>query len=653
MTIVVENLTVKPFGADSPILNDVSFRAAQGQHTLVLGPSGAGKSTLLLALSGALQSLETTQIWGTIHSPAAGLLLQNAMDAAVGETVFRDAAFGAESAAIPRLQISQLVATALAQVAIAIEGQRPISQVSGGELQRVCLAGLLTLQPQVLLLDEPTSMLDDAAAGEVRTAVSDYLEISGATAIIAEHLFEPWLPIAKQILVLDQTGRLVDSGATEKVLSQQAERLAEWGLWLPGSHPRVLAERIEAANDQAQDSSSQEPRGKITALVGPSGAGKSTRIQARLSELLAAVPATQIGWVPQNAALALTGNTVLQNAPEEWLERVGLSAHAGQQPQQLSGGEQRRLALAAALKKQPRYLLLDEPTVGLDTKNWAIVAGQLVQARNAGAEVLLATHDAHLLPLVDEVIRVEPVKRLALSQAPHSVSPLAVVAVSMLLLVGSLTFTNLIGLGAALAFELAIYLGTALRLKRWGNPKVLLPVATGLGSIFLTNLWLSSQPDLARAAFDALRVAYFVLPSVLLVETIHASVFGDQLGQILRLPARPVVAAMVAIGRLERLQSSWRTLAIARSLQGLTYKSGPMSRIREAAAMTLALTLDAIRAAQTASVAMEARGFNNRDSAGRLIKRTWAVAAKWGRLDGWLTATAVASLLLGFTLGRL
>jgi energy-coupling factor transporter transmembrane protein EcfT len=308
--------------------------------------------------------------------------------------------------------------------------------------------------------------------------------------------------------------------------------------------------------------------------------------------------------------------------------------------------------LAAALKKQPRYLLLDEPTVGLDTKNWSIVASQLVQARREGAQILLATHDSQLLPLVDEIIRVEPVKRLAVTKTPDSVSPLAVVAVSMLLLVGSMAFGNLLGLGAALGLELAIYLTAAVRLRRWGNPKVLVPVAIGLGSIFISNWWLSSQPDLTRAGFDALRVAYFVLPSVLLVETIRASVFGDQLGQILRLPARPVIAAMVAIGRLERLQSSWRTLSIVRRLQGLTYRSGPAARLREAAAMTLALTLDAIRAAQTASVAMEARGFNNRDLVGRLIKRTWAVAAKWGRLDGWLAAAAVASLLVGFTLGR-
>ena len=650
MEIVVENLRVQPFEAVSPILNDVSFGVAKGQHTLLLGPSGAGKSTLLLALSGALQSLETSNVSGTIAIPASGLLLQNAMDAAVGETVFRDVAFGAESAAIPRLQISQLVHQALAQVGISIDGERPITQLSGGELQRVCLAGLLTLQPTVLLLDEPTSMLDEAAATEVREAITQYLQSSGATAVIAEHLFEPWLPLAKQIVVLDSNGQLVDYGPATEVLTQHASQLAKWGLWVPGAKP--LVDQIETAADAGN---STRPAGTITALVGPSGSGKSTRLLERLNQLLATQPAQQIGWVPQNAALALTGNTVLQNADLQWLERLGLASHAQQQPQQLSGGEQRRLALAAAIEKSPRYLLLDEPTVGLDTKNWTLVANQLVAAKNGGAQILLATHDRNLLKLADEVIQVQA-NQTKPSQPPAiPVSPLAVVGVSMLLLLGSMAFANLQGLLAAGAVEIAIYLGSALLVWRFGNPKIVLPVLIGLASIFLSNWWLSANQDWHRAAFDALRVAYFVLPSVLLVEAIRTSTFGDQLGQVLRLPGRPVVAAMVAIGRIGRLQSSWKTIALVRRLKGIAGiadKAGVGARLREAIAMTLAVTLDAIRAAATVSVAMEARGFNNRDQAGRLVKRTWAVAAMWGRFDGWLVASAIVSLLAGITLGR-
>jgi len=109
MSVKVNHLTVTPFGSELPAVGDVSFTLPQGESTLLLGPSGAGKSTLLLAISGVLSSLETATIQGSIDAPSGGMLLQNANEAAVGETVFRDVAFGAESAGMPIVDIQGLV----------------------------------------------------------------------------------------------------------------------------------------------------------------------------------------------------------------------------------------------------------------------------------------------------------------------------------------------------------------------------------------------------------------------------------------------------------------------------------------------------------------------------------------------------------------
>ena len=638
MNVVVEHLSVRPFGAATPVLNDVSFFLAKGKTLLVLGPSGSGKSTLMLALAGVIQSMETAEVTGKVEVPASGLLLQNAIDASVGETVFRDVAFGAESAGILQLQISQLVADALAQVGLGLNQDRKTTTLSGGELQRVCLAGLLTLKPSLLLLDEPTSMLDETSAEEVRDAVTAYLKGSKATAVVAEHLFEPWLPLADQLLVLDSTGRVIDQGKPQELLLKHERLFSSWGLWLPGSRPIPEVQ--------------QPATGKIFAITGPSGAGKSTLLKEKLKEILVVGPAAEVGWLPQNPALALIGETSEMNAPLPWLSSFGLATKAGQNPFTLSGGEQRRLALAAAFSRDPEFLILDEPTVGQDTKNWLLIVNQILAKRAAGKTIWLATHDPRLIALADEAECVQQ-KPQPQHKSPTKwrLSPLSVIAVAFVLLVGSLFFSRIGQLGWALASELAVYLSVAALLRGFGAAKALPPTILGLASIFLSNWWLSPDGFWQPALFNALRVAVFVLPSVLLIGSIKPSTLGDQLGQTLKLPARPVVAATAALARLERAQSTWDNLALVRKIRGLTYSSGPIGRLRELSAMTLGMLLDATRGAFVTSVAMEARGFANTDENGVQIKRTWAVLARWQPADPWLILGSFAVLAIGMFLG--
>jgi energy-coupling factor transport system ATP-binding protein len=663
VNLVVEHLSVVPFGATAPVLDDVSFNVAPGERILLLGPSGAGKSTLLLSLSGALQTLESHTFSGVIEAPASGLLLQNAIDASVGETLFRDVAFGAESAGLQPARISDLVASALAQTGLNLPLTRTMSTLSGGQLQRAILAGLLTLSPTLLLLDEPTSMLDEASAAEVREAVAAYLERSSATLIVAEHIFEPWLPLVSRVLVLDSAGRLIADGPKSEVLRSHRAELESFGLWLPGAAALEIG---------AQGSSAGS--GSIVALIGRSGSGKTTWLNQKLAELQAASTldgGPRIGWLPQNAALTIAGGTVLESAKAgtnatdaeaiATLERLGLGGHVGQDPHQLSGGEQRRLALASALLAGPQTLILDEPTVGQDTFNWARIVHELVSARARGVNIFVATHDAQLLAHADRVIDIVAEAKVVAaenSEAPSagrsSLTPLGAIGAGLLLLLGSFWLSSpgqaFAGL-AIIATLIGLGLAAVAPISK-SKPKVrgLGWVLFGLASVWFTNWLLSDAHDGVQAATTAARIAFFAVPAYMLARLINPAVMGDQFGQILRLPARPVVAAMVAFTKLQHLNQTWEQLAQVRKIRGIAKTGSPRARIGDAKDMTFGLLVSATRGATQTAISMEARGFAATDESGRRIKRTWAVPARitWLDVAAWIVAVGATMAAVVF-----
>lgn len=641
----VENLTVLPHLATGPVLRDISFEVPQGQRVLLLGPSGAGKSTLLLALAGVLANLQTAQITGRISADPAGLLLQNPLDATVGYTVFRDVAFGAESAGFPAVTISELVSKAITDVGLGhIQSERSPQTLSGGELQRMCLAGLVALSPKVLLLDEPIAMLDAESADQVRLAVEQYLLISGATAIIAEHRFEVWVDIADRIIVLGSQGNILDDGPTNRILQGYHHQFLDWGLWLPGES----APAVESASPTAKT-------GKIISLIGPSGSGKTTFLNAKVQELLADQGPTALGWLPQNAGFTISGPTVLASAggtgkAKQLLADLGLETHLLQNPHDLSGGEKRRLALASALLGDPKYLFLDEPTVGQDRKNWALVVNQILKARASGAQILLATHDAELIELCDEVQKLPEVlpetnqsgKKLQTRRPKElPLSPFGLLGASMILLVGSWQIGSFaeakVGFGFLAAATAVLFGLGCFRGWRPNSFKILLPAVIGIASIAVSNWWLSTNHFWQPAAITALRVGFFALPGVLLASQINPAQLADQAGQFAKFPARPVVAASVALQKVFDFQALWNQQVLVRKVRGLRKSN----RVSEAGALTLGLLIEATRSATQVAIAMEARGFSATDGNGKRIKRTWAVPAVWGRRDWLLLAASV------------
>jgi energy-coupling factor transport system ATP-binding protein len=438
--------TWRPLGRREPVVAGLDLTIEPGERVLLVGPSGAGKSTLLNGLAGALGTTIAGELAGTAEvNGRLGLLLQNPADAIVAERIGRDAAFGPENAGLPRAEIWSRVDAALGAVGLAYGRDHFTSALSGGEQQRLALAGVLAMQPDLLLLDEPTSMLDPETATSVREAIVK--NAAGRTLIVVEHRIEPWLEHVDRVVVLGAGGAVVSDGSVASFL---AGPLPE-GVWMPG-RPRpqpldIPAELVRPEVDPLEvtatavgvdlvtrtlrgtqrttaltDFTATIAAGRMTAFTGPSGAGKSTAI-ALLGGLIKPTSGTvspdlrrwrsaqlagSVGWMPQNPEHGFLTTSVTDEVARTGgklarlvdvaavLEVFGLGRLAAANPYRLSGGEQRRLALAAALAHRPGVVLLDEPTVGQDPQTWAAVAGWITACRAAGATVAVSTHDPDL-----------------------------------------------------------------------------------------------------------------------------------------------------------------------------------------------------------------------------------------------------------------
>ncbi|MFE7408800.1 ATP-binding cassette domain-containing protein [Isoptericola sp. NPDC057559] len=471
----LQGLTWRPTGRAAPVLDGLDLTVGAGERVGLVGPSGAGKSTVLHALAGVLGDPLPGDLSGTAHvDGVVGLVLQDPGAAVVAERIGRDVAFGPENAGLPRDEIWRRTRGALDRVGLRYPLDRPTSALSGGELQRLALAGALARDPDLLLLDEPTAMLDPDAAAEVRSAVLDAIAGTDTSLVVVDHQVGPWLEHLDRVVVLGPGGVVthdVAPGAlrppgpgTEPALRAA---LTDAGVWLPGvpaptplSVPAALVAPEDAGPDVTVDAlgvdlttrglhgrtttraldgvDARLPAGRLTTITGPSGAGKSTLVAALAGHLrpargrLAGAPgrgtrsrelARRCGWVPQHPehgllALRVRDEVVLTGRRlgvpvdlEAVLGLLRLDHLADAHPFRLSGGEQRRLALAAALAHRPPLALLDEPTVGQDRHTWAAVAGWAVAAAGHGATVAASTHDRHLVGLADHRVALPPCRR--------------------------------------------------------------------------------------------------------------------------------------------------------------------------------------------------------------------------------------------------
>ena len=455
-------------------LRGVDLRIEPGERVLLLGPSGAGKSTLLAALAGLLEPGEGGEQEGEVRlddCPArdararAGLVLQDPESALVMARAGDDVAFGLENRGVPADEIWRRVDEALDAVGFPYGRDADTARLSGGEQQRLALAGVLALRPGLLLLDEVTANLDPQGVALVRAVLGRVLAESGATAVLVEHRVDQVVDLVDRAVVLEPGGGVVADGPPAEVFGRQGAALAAAGVWVPRRHPAVrrtataapgpalltadaVRVRYPASDRDALPPTSVGVRaGAALALTGPNGSGKSTlalavagllrptdgevRAEPALDPPVPARPVwrwpgrelvRRIGTVFQDPEHQIVTSTVrdeLRVGPlragastasvdaraDELLERLGLTALAAANPYTLSGGEKRRLSVATAVATSPRVVVADEPTFGQDARTWATLAGMLADLRDDGCGLVLVTHDEALVDAVaDDVL---------------------------------------------------------------------------------------------------------------------------------------------------------------------------------------------------------------------------------------------------------
>lgn len=257
---------------DSLALDDVTLEVCRGERVCVLGANGSGKSTLASVICGLLAPDEGdvelaghAVCTGGVPDLAAyrdarrqlGLVFQNPDDQIVTSVVADDVAFGPENLGVPRAQIAARVARELRRVAMEKYAHADPSRLSGGQRQRICIAGALAMEPAVLVLDEPSSLLDVRGRAAIMR-VMGRLAAAGATLVHVTHFMDEAL--AADRVVVMQRGHVALEGTPDEVFcTGNAQVIEALGLEMPFEARLAAALRADAAD------------GKVAAVAGPSG----------------------------------------------------------------------------------------------------------------------------------------------------------------------------------------------------------------------------------------------------------------------------------------------------------------------------------------------------------------------------------------------
>ena len=478
----IENLSFSyPTAGKWETLQDVSLTVERGEYIVLCGKSGSGKTTLLRHLKPVLtpygkrsgrilfngEPLE--QASAAVQAGKIGYVMQNPEEQIVTDKVWHELAFGLESLGCDQKTMRARVAEMACYFGIADWFHRDVANLSGGQKQLLNLASIMAMQPEVLILDEPTSQLDPIAASDFLNTVRKINIELGTTVIITEHRLEDIFPYADRAIVMDG-GRIIADDTPRNIgahLYRQENPMfaamptpvrvfygaegtcncpltvREGRNWLsrevaqpakvkklpepqeitgePVLSLKELWFRYEKDSQDVLRSVSVEiPKGVIHAIVGGNGAGKSTTLKAicgickpyrgkvkvfgkpvekyKARELFGGC----LAMLPQDPKSLFVKKTLRADLEEmtkdsqliaKIAEDCQITPLLDSHPYDLSGGEQQRAALAKVLLTQPKLLLLDEPTKGIDGFFKETLAEILCKLKEQGVTILMVSHD--------------------------------------------------------------------------------------------------------------------------------------------------------------------------------------------------------------------------------------------------------------------
>ncbi|WP_453990677.1 ABC transporter ATP-binding protein [Bacillus nitroreducens] len=447
----VENLRLKFPGDESLVFKDLSINIKKGEKVLLLGPSGCGKSTLLQVLSGIIpSSIEVPMKVDSLQVPAKwGYVFQDPDSQFCMPFVDEEIAFVLENLQIPKEQMSELIQYYLNQVGLDLEMvHTSIQTLSGGMKQRLAIASVLALDPDVLFLDEPTAMLDPGGTEEIWEVIKNVGQ--DKTLVIVEHKLDHVLELVERVILFNDVGEVIADGHKDDMLSRYQTLMREHGIWYPDAWDHFVRDnRINSHQDNLASSppfiqlqqfkgyrknkelvsvdDAQVFPGEWIVIRGQNGAGKSTFLHSLMQFIKTTGDyilygkkirnsfklSQQISFVFQNPELQFVTNSVYEeiayslridkrdeqeiaDTVEELLQLFHLTTHRDKHPFQLSMGQKRRLSVAASIIRDQQILLLDEPTFGLDLKNTFALLTLLEKYRQKNKTIMMVTHDSKI-----------------------------------------------------------------------------------------------------------------------------------------------------------------------------------------------------------------------------------------------------------------
>lgn len=244
-----EQLSFRYEDVKKPILKDVQFGLYPGEAVLLLGPSGSGKSTLAFCLNKLYPEAVDGKLDGTISfkgkmleefgpgeiNQHIGIVFQDPESQFCMTTVEDELAFGLENMKTPPEEIESKIDEALELVHLLPYKHSLIHTLSGGQKQKLALACVLSLKPDILILDEPTANLDPASSYELTRIIKELKENQAFSLLIIEHKLDDWIDLTDRCVVLNKEGEILFNGSTAECFNQYAEELLYEGIWLPSA----------------------------------------------------------------------------------------------------------------------------------------------------------------------------------------------------------------------------------------------------------------------------------------------------------------------------------------------------------------------------------------------------------------------------------
>jgi energy-coupling factor transport system ATP-binding protein len=493
--LVVEDLTFRYRDRGSPAIRGISFSASAGEILLIAGASGCGKTTLIRAINGLVPRSykgevsgrvivfgESTSGWRLSRvSQKVGTVLQDPERQILGTKVLNEVAFGLENLGLSRREISERVDEALGLLGISALRDRDTFNLSGGEKQKVALAGVLAMRPGILLLDEPLASLDPASARDSLDMVRK-LANDGMTVLLVEHRVEDVLRVKPERVMFLSEGQVrylgEASGLSRTVDYHQVKLPAEEIVALAGKDPPPIALRIlpsaqgpararatlvrfedvafgyEPEKEVLQGINLEIHEGDVIAVLGANGAGKTTLVKHAIGllkpksgrvlvggrdtrEASVAEIASTLGYVFQSPSHMLFAPTVheelafgpsnlkhpkdkVEKEVKEALRIVNLVEMEKDPPLALSFGQQKRVSIAAILAMESQILVMDEPTAGQDYQNYMSFMDSILQLPGFAA-VMFITHDVDLAVIYANRVLLVSDGRLVADGGPEEV----------------------------------------------------------------------------------------------------------------------------------------------------------------------------------------------------------------------------------------